>query len=47
MLSLSCINMEIKTTIGNRGFLNVQEVQIFIQTYLKFYQEYLIMVCSI
>ena len=29
------------------GIPNVQEVQMFIQTYLKFYQEYFKMVCSI
>ena len=46
MLTLSCDNMDIKTTIGNRGFLIAQEVQMFKQTYLEFYQEYFEMVCS-
>ena len=30
-----------------KGIPNVQEVQMFIQTYLKFYQEYFKMVCSV
>ena len=46
MLTLSRHNMEIKTTIGNRGFLMYKIVQMFIQTYLKFYQEYFKMVCA-
>ena len=29
------------------GIPNVQEVQMFIQTYLKFYQEYFEKVCSV
>ena len=38
MFTLSCHNMEIKTD---------EEIQMFILTYLKFYQEYFKMVCSI